>query len=74
MSDFDCSISAITPYNYTDDFIDYPLYTPIINNLVKLVYFSVLSQIYFNSYNYINYFFKINYINYFFKYSNQSLI
>lgn len=74
ISDFDCSVSAIIPYNYTDDFIDYPLYTPVINNLIKLIYFSVFSQIYFNSFNYVNFFFKRNYINLFFKYSNITLI
>lgn len=66
--EFDCSVSAIVPYNYADSFVDYPLYTNIINNLIKITYFSVLSQIFFYSYNNTNFFLKFQYLNNFYKY------
>lgn len=72
--DFDCSVSAIVPFNYNDSFIDYPLYTNVINNLIKITYFSVLSQIFFYSYNNINIFYKFQYLNIFYKYSNIKYI
>lgn len=68
ISDYDCSISAIVPYNYSDFFIDYPLYSSYINNLVKIVYISVLSQIFFYSFNKINLYLKYQYLNNFYKY------
>lgn len=66
--EFDCSVSAIIPYTYAHHFIDYPLYTPVINNLIKLLYTSAIIQIYFQSYNYINYYNKYIYLNFFTKY------
>lgn len=68
--EFDCSISAIVPYNYSDSFIDYPLYSNVINNLIKITYFSILSQIFFYSLNNINMYLKYIYLNSFYKYSN----
>lgn len=65
--EFDCSISAIVPYTYAHNFIDYPLYTPYINNLIKLLYTSALIQIYFQSYNYFNLYKKYLYLNYYTK-------
>lgn len=69
--EFDCSISAIVPYTYAHNFIDYPLYTPYINNLIKMLYTSVLIQIYFQSYNYFNFNKKYLYLNYFTKCINH---
>lgn len=68
--DFDCSVSAIVPFNYSDSFIDYPLYSSVINSLTKIAYFSVLSQIFFYSYNNNNIFLKYQYLNTFYKYTN----
>lgn len=68
--EFDCSISAIVPYTYAHTFIDYPLYTPYINNLIKLLYTSSLIQIYFQSYNYFNFHKKYLYMHFFIKYVN----
>lgn len=70
--EFDCSTSAIVPFNYSDSFIDYPLYTTYINILVKITYFSILSQIFFYSYNNINFFLKYQYFNNFYKYINTN--
>ena len=65
--EFDSSTSAIVPSNYSDTFVDYPLYTPFINDLIKLSYISLLTHIYFQSYNYLNYLAKFKYLNLFFK-------
>ena len=72
--DFDCSISAIVPFNYNDSFIDYPLYCGVINSLVKITYFSILSQIFFYSYNNINFYLNYQYLNNFYKYTNTKYI
>jgi hypothetical protein len=69
--EFDYSVSAIVPSTYSDSFVDYPLYAPFINTVVKLSYISLLTTLYFQSFNHINYYYKYNYINYFFKYSNS---
>lgn len=71
---FDCSTSAIISFNYKNDFIDYPLYTNNLNNLVKLVYFSVISQIFFFSYNNLNNFYKYKYLNIFYKFYNTNYL
>lgn len=71
--EFDCSISAIVPYNYSDSFIDYPLYSNVINSLIKIIYFSVLSQIYFYSFNNFNIFLKYQYLNNFYKHLKINL-
>lgn len=70
ITEFDCSVSAIVPYTYAYDFIDYPLYTPYINNLTKLLYTNTLVQIYFQSFNYYNFYKKSLYLHYFNKYIN----
>lgn len=70
MLEFDCSIAALVPYTYCDYFIDYPLYVPNSNPLVKLVYTSYVSHLYFQSYTYFNYINKYKYIHKFFKYMN----
>lgn len=63
--EFDCSVSAIVPYTYVDYFIDYPLYTIYTNNIIKLVYISSLSQIFFQSYNIFNFYKKQIHLNFF---------
>lgn len=68
--EFDCSISAIVPYSYAHNFIDYPLYTPYINTLIKLTYISALTQIFFQTYNYNNFYKKYLYLNYFTRFIN----
>lgn len=70
----DCSISAVVPISSFDGYIDYPLYTFNINNMIKLMYVSLITSIYFYSYNYNNYLKKYNYMNYFLKLINFSSV
>jgi hypothetical protein len=72
--EFDFGTSGIVPLRYANTFIDYPLYTPIINNLVKLSYSALLIQIYFQAYTYKNYQHKYNYLNKFYMYIKQTRI
>jgi hypothetical protein len=65
---FDCSTSAIVPFNYKNEFIDYPLYSNNLNTLVKLIYFSTISQIFFFSHNNLNNFYKYKYLNNLYKF------
>lgn len=69
---FDPCVSALVPMNYSDEYIDYPLYTPFINFYSKLVYLSFITQIYFLSYNNCNFYYKQQYLLLFYRFSNLS--
>ena len=69
ISDSDLSVSAIIPYFYTNDYIDYPLYSYSTTNLIKVVYSSYIFQIHSLAFNNLSlvrqYLFFRNTINFF---------
>ena len=62
------SVSAIVPYSYIDNYIDYPLYSFNINIITKMLYSSYILYIYSISYNYINFLNQYKYVLFFKKF------
>lgn len=55
-------VSAIIPFSYIDDYIDYPLYAFNINIITKMMYSSYILYIYTTSYNYVNFLNQYRYL------------
>jgi hypothetical protein len=68
IKEVDLSVSAIVPFSYIDDYIDYPLYSYDVDVFVKLIYSSYIFQIYSLAYNSYNLYNQYKYIQIFYKF------
>jgi hypothetical protein len=73
ISEVDLSVSAIVPYSYINDYIDYPLYSYSLDIFTKLIYSSCILQIYSLSYNSLNMINQYKYIQVFYKFCNTKI-
>jgi hypothetical protein len=70
LNKIDIAISSIVPINYTDFFIDYPLYASDINfSFNKLLFYSIISQITFLAISNKNLQLKLKYLLIFYKFA-----
>lgn len=72
LNKIDVAVSSIVPINYTDSFIDYPIY--ISNSdfkFNKLLFYTIISQITFLAISNKNLQFKLRYLTIFYKFSNN---
>jgi hypothetical protein len=68
IKEVDLSVSAIIPFSYIDDYIDYPLYTYNLDVFVKLIYSSYIFQLYSLAFNSNNLYNQYKYIQLFYKF------
>lgn len=62
-------ISSLLPINNFNSFIDYPIYTSLVNKFEKFVFYSIITQTVLISFNYKSYDFKIKYLKLFYNFS-----